>query len=315
MVGGERRQAAWRRAPPCPCNQHARRPCRAGRRQAAAMPAAASSVGMKHEDRIAVRHQGHRPVQEFRAAEGLGVQVADFLQLERGLARDRERRAAPDGDKALRVAKRRERRAPVELEAAASRSGSRATASESAASSDHAATSRRQGRERGHKVLVAATLFSGPAPIGSTNSHSAASGESGALTMHAVSAPAAARAFAPARPDRRCGPIARSPAAIGPRAARRGDRRWRYWAPPPPPGCRDSSSIRCLPKVAACAEQPRAQVTTTCGGRASAARQGPRPAAKARAPGRHRLRRFAQLARHSAFNLAHQSNLKRAIHQ
>ena len=38
-------------------------------------------------------------------------------------------------------------------------------------------------------VFVAATLSSGPAQIGRTNSHACASGESGALVMATVSAP------------------------------------------------------------------------------------------------------------------------------
>ena len=113
-------------------------------------------------------------------------------------------------------------------------------------------------------VFVAATLSSGPAEIGRTMSQAAASGLSAAFTSAAVTAPAAFAEAASStrsslRPDcdtaRKSWPLSvrlrRYTVAMLGAAAATGMPRVR--------------SMRCLPKVAACAELPLAQVTTTCG--------------------------------------------------
>src|SRR6185312_5903405 len=71
----------------------------------------------------------------------------------------------------------------------ARRSGNRAMAASSALSFVHAAVSRASAAAVATNVFVAATLSSGPAQIGRTNSHVSASGESGALVTATVSAP------------------------------------------------------------------------------------------------------------------------------
>src|SRR6185436_4025122 len=73
--------------------------------------------------------------------------------------------------------------------AAARRSGSRATAAACAGSHVHSAVSLSKVDKVATKLLVAATLSSGPAPIGKTTSHVAASGEFNALTIPTVRAP------------------------------------------------------------------------------------------------------------------------------
>ena len=102
------------------------------------------------------------------------MQVAGLLQLQRGLARDGERRTAADGRPGCRC--RRVRRA-----ARSSRARRRRRAAAAGASTRRASAARRsmpptrrdQRGEAATKVLVAATLSSGPAPIGSTMSQAA----------------------------------------------------------------------------------------------------------------------------------------------
>ncbi len=75
--------------------------------------------------------------------------------------------------------------------AAVSRSGSRSMAPPRSASSVQDAVRRNSAASVATNVLLAATLSSGPAPIGSTMSHAGTSGPSVALTIATVSAPAA----------------------------------------------------------------------------------------------------------------------------
>ena len=137
----------------------------------------------EHQDRIARRNERHRPVQEFRAAERLGVPVARLLELERRFAGDRQRRSAADGDEAPRVGDRRHAALQSSAARAASRSGRRAIASPARARRPRRRQPQPAPRAVAMNVLVAATLSSGPAQIGSTTSQAAASGQSGALTI------------------------------------------------------------------------------------------------------------------------------------
>ena len=51
----------------------------------------------EQQDRIVPAHQGDWAVEKLRAAEGLGVEVAGLLELQRGLPHHAECRASPDG--------------------------------------------------------------------------------------------------------------------------------------------------------------------------------------------------------------------------
>src|SRR5690242_4497157 len=70
------------------------------------------------------------------------------------------------------------------------RIGKRQIASRRAVSPTHAAVRRNRAAAVATKVLVAATLCSGPAPMGNATLHILASGASGSLVMATVSAPA-----------------------------------------------------------------------------------------------------------------------------
>ena len=78
--------------------------------------------------------------------------------------------------------------------AASSRSGNRSRAADSASSPRHTATSRATQTSEQMKLLVAATLRSGPACCGSTWAAAAAKGEPGALTIATLQPPAAVAA-------------------------------------------------------------------------------------------------------------------------
>ena len=130
-------------------------------------------------------------MQKLGAAERLGMEVAGFLELERSLARDRERRAAADGDKLSdRVASGSSAAPQSSRSRAARRSGSRRLPQPSAVSSVQAATSRSSAASAATKVFVAATLAPGRPPSAARFA-GRASGLSVALTTAAVSAPAA----------------------------------------------------------------------------------------------------------------------------
>ena len=167
-----------------------------------------------------------------------------------------------------RAAKRGQRRAPVELgrRCRAAPAGGRALPPSSGppprARSGAAAPTR-----EAMNVLVAATLSSGPAPIGSTMSHASASGLSVSLTRATVSAPAARAAAVVLDEVVAAAGLRDRPGTADPADASAADRRWRCSAPPPRPGCRDSA------RSGACR---RSRHAPSC-----RARRSPRPAAAA----------------------------------
>src|SRR5262249_8775707 len=69
----------------------------------------------ENEHRIVFLYQANWAVLEFGVAERLGMDVADLLQLQRGLACDGKRGPAAQDDEAARHGVRTERLRPIEL--------------------------------------------------------------------------------------------------------------------------------------------------------------------------------------------------------
>ena len=112
-------------------------------------------------------------------------------------------------------------------------------------------------------ILVAATLSSGPACIGSTMSHASASGLPASLTIATVIAPGGLRHRGGLDDVRAAAGLRDGEEQLVAQRQSLVDRSMRCSARRRQTGMPRWRSIRCLPKVAACAELPRAQVTTT----------------------------------------------------
>ena len=242
-------------------------------------------------------------MQELGAAERLGMEVAGFLELERRLARDRERRAAADGDQAVR---RRRAASSAALQSSSAARGEPVRQpvdgrSRARSSSLQRGDQPQQCGERGDEGLGRrdAALPARP-PSAARYRTAAASGLSDCVDdgdRQRARRPWPASRF---RSGRRCARIGRSPGTAGPASSRRPvvDAS-RYWAPRPPPECRDgarSGACRRSPHGPSCRAR-RSPRPAAAGARSRSTSSAQRPGQRFRLPP-DRLGRLAELDRH-----------------